>query len=248
MDPAWWVVRGPHGGYLSAVMLRAMTDTLGDPARAPRSFTTHFASAPAEGDIDIEVRVERSGRSASFVAARAYQDDKTRALSLCAFSSEWPSKLEFQHADLPEVPAPEEAPSLAELIGEGAPPFLRNFDMRPTWGGAPFSGQKKAELGGWFRLSPPEIADAHAIACLMDAWAPVVFPVATEPFVAPTVDFTVHFRRPLPLAGAGPNDYYLGKFGSIAAQDGFFEEDGTLWAADGTLVAQSRQLALMIWV
>jgi hypothetical protein len=28
--------------------------------------------------------------------------------------------------------------------------------------------------------------------------------------------------------------------------DGFFEEDGVVWAADGTVLAQSRQLALLM--
>jgi hypothetical protein len=50
----------------------------------------------------------------------------------------------------------------------------------------------------------------------------------------------------LPLASGRPEDLYLGIFTSTVARDGFFEEDGVLWAPDGTLVAQSRQLALLI--
>jgi hypothetical protein len=38
----------------------------------------------------------------------------------------------------------------------------------------------------------------------------------------------------------------LGRFRSRLTRDGFFDEDGLLWAPDGTLVAQSRQLGLLI--
>lgn len=246
MSPDWWVVRGPHGGYLAAILLRALTATLDDESRPVRSFTTHFVAAPKEGEIQISVRLERSGRSTSFLSARAEQDGKPVALSQAAFSGPWPSKLEFQDASIPSVPSPEDATYL-DTRGEMFPPFLANFDMRPTHGALPFSGAEKAELGGWFRLREPTLADAFVVACLMDAWAPVVFPKATDPLVAPTIDFTVHFRTALPLDDAKPDDFYLGVFDSVLARDGFFEEDGRLWSRDGTLIAQSRQLALMLF-
>src|SRR5215210_8902188 len=118
--------------------------------------------------------------------------------------------------------------------------------MRWCFGDPPFSGSKKANLGGWIRLAAPEIADAPLIACYMDAWAPAVLPVATELYICPTVDLTIHFRSDFPLEDATESDYYMGRFSSSLARDGFFEEDGELWAADGRLIAQSRQLALTI--
>ncbi|MGZ4786392.1 MAG: hypothetical protein ACXV5S_12035 [Acidimicrobiales bacterium] len=35
-------------------------------------------------------------------------------------------------------------------------------------------------------------------------------------------------------------------FRSTVASDGFIEEDGELWSRDGTLLAQSRQLAVFL--
>ena len=59
---------------------------------------------------------------------------------------------------------------------------------------------------------------------------------------APTIDLTVHFRVSLPL----DDTLLLGRFRNSLVRDGFFDEDGELWLGDGTLVAQSRQLGLLI--
>ena len=63
IDRAWWIGRGPHGGYVNAIVLRALTEALDDPSRSPRSLTVHFTAPPAEGPVEIAVQVERTGRS-----------------------------------------------------------------------------------------------------------------------------------------------------------------------------------------
>ena len=62
----------------------------------------------------------------------------------------------------------------------------------------------------------------------------------------PTVDLTVHLRAELPPAHARDDDWYLVTFRSRVAAEGFAEEDGELWSRDGRLLAQSRQLALVM--
>jgi acyl-CoA thioesterase len=244
IDPAWWVVRGPHGGYLSSLILRALTMSLDDPDRHIRSFTTHFVAAPAEGSLQIATTVERSGKSMTAMSARVTQEGRVIAIALAAFSVVW-GDFTFDDSQMPSCPSPEESFPVP-IEGDHVPAFLGNFDMRWCLGSPPFSGADEALVGGWFRLRPPDTADAIVVATLMDAWAPAVFPVATEPLVAPTIDLTIHFRTQLPLEGAGPDDFYLGRFSSRLASEGFFEEDGELWSAGGRLIAQSRQLALTI--
>jgi acyl-CoA thioesterase len=75
---------------------------------------------------------------------------------------------------------------------------------------------------------------------------PAPFPRLTAPTAAPTIDLTIHFRAPAATAALRPEDHVLGVFRSTASAGGFFEEDGELWSPDGTLLAQSRQLALML--
>src|SRR5262249_8327069 len=76
LDRAWWVHRGPNGGYLAAIVLRALTETVGDAGRAPRSLTVHYAAPPTEGALGIATSIERAGRSLTTGSARLSQGDK----------------------------------------------------------------------------------------------------------------------------------------------------------------------------
>jgi acyl-CoA thioesterase len=244
VDERWWVVRGPHGGYLAAIILRALLEVQQDTDRPIRSFTTHYLSAPTVGSIRVQPKIERVGKSMTYASVRALQGDRTVALALAAFSAAWPG-LDFDNHPMPEVGRPEDGFEVP-TEGDGIPNFLANFDMRWLIGDRPFSGADEAIVGGWARLREPVLADAPVIAALADAWPPAVFPKADRLVVAPTVDLTVHFRTALPLEGATAEDFYLGRFASSVARDGFFEEDGELWSQDGRLIAQSRQLALAL--
>lgn len=241
MNTGWWVVRGPNGGYVAAVLLRALAAEAGDAGRAPRSLTVHFAAPPAEGEVLIEVSVERSGRSLSTLSARMTQDGRLLALALAAFSAAWPGHRDFADLQPPEAGAPGDGVA-PPRDGDGLPPVIRRWEFR----GAPFSGAAQAVTGGWLRLAQPRETDAYVVAAMTDAWFPAVFARLSEPAALPTVDLTIHFRAPLPLAGTDAAGWTLARFSSRWAHEGFVEEDGELWSPDGALLAQSRQLALMI--
>lgn len=245
IDKKWWVFRGPHGGYLAAIILRALTELVDDPERSIRSFTTHFVAPPQEGPVDVVPTIERSGRSITYATARLIQDGRTMATSLAAFAKPWDGDISYDYARPPQVTPPEECAPMPEP-GPMFPTFLQNVDMRWAIGPLPYSGSEDTTIGGWLRLQDPQVVDAPAAACLLDVWAPAVLPRATAPVVAPTVDITMHFRRPLPHPGVGPDDYFLFRMTSRLAQEGYFEEDGELWAPDGALLAQVRQMAIAL--
>jgi acyl-CoA thioesterase len=240
----WWVVRGPHGGYLASIALRALRAAVDDPERHIRSLTIHYFSAPREGEVTLETTIERTGGSITNASARIVQEGRRLGIALAIFSKQW-SGHDFFDAKSPAVPPIEQAFKIPN-DGPNIPPFLGNFDMRWALGAAPFSGTDEALVGGWFRMVEPQIADDVVVATYMDAWPPVMFPIVTEPIVAPTLDLTIHFRQELPLDELSPDDYFIGRFYSHMSHDGFFEEDGELWTADGQLIAQSRQLALSL--
>ncbi|MGZ4681578.1 MAG: acyl-CoA thioesterase [Acidimicrobiales bacterium] len=247
VDPGWWIERGPNGGYVAALILRAVTAEVADPDRQLRSFTVHYLAPPTEGDVEIAVTVERQGRSMTSASARLVQEDRLLAIAVGAFSTSRPS-IEFCTLVMPEVEPPEALEPMP--TGEGTGPVMRErYEQRWALGPPPFSGGDEALSGGWIRLARHELGDdpagldQHLLVAMADAWMPPVFGRITEPAAVPTIDLTVHLRSPQPV---GVDDWVLVVFRSTVASDGFIEEDGELWSRDGTLLAQSRQLAVFL--
>lgn len=240
--PTWSVGRGPNGGYMAVLLLRALDLTVADAERSPRSLTVHYLLPPEEGLCRVETTVERSGRSLTFLSARMTQRGRACAVALAAYSIERHG-VTLTDAAMPAVPPPD---SCLPIPGNfDPPPFARNYEYRWAIGDLPFSGSAHARVGGWIRLAEGRRADALAVAAYTDAWVPCIFPRVSRPIAAPTIDLTIHFRARLPLPNATPDDFYLGVYSSKLAAGGFFEEDAEIWSRDGMLLAQSRQLALL---
>ena len=246
IDPGWWIERGPNGGYVAALVLRAVTAEVGEVARRLRSFTVHYLAPPSEGPVEVQARLERAGRSMSSVSARLVQDGRLLAIAVGAFSVSRPS-VEFNDLVMPDVAPPETLEPLEAQIG---PAMRQRYEQRWALGPPPFSGADRAESGGWIRFNRAEAGDDGPVAldpvglvAMADAWLPPVFGRLRAPAAVPTIDLTVHLRSPIP---EGYDDWVLVSFRTSVASDGFIEEDGELWTRDGRLLAQSRQLALVL--
>ena len=87
------------------------------------------------------------------------------------------------------------------------------------------------------RFADGRDADIAAVPLLVDSTAPSVLELGVT---SSTIELTVHLRaRPAPgwLARRSSARFVGG---------GYHEEDYEIWDSDGTLVAQSRQLALVL--
>jgi len=240
----WRAGRGPHGGYLAAMILRALIETVGDGARSPRSLTVHFTRAPEPGPVSIHTVRERDGRSLSSLSARMEQDGGLVALVLAAFSLPWGGP-EISDQRVPEVAPPQEPVWPGEPPHPGAPPIAAHTVLQPRFGGTPLIGQEQAmEIGGWLGHRERRQLDALSLAFFSDAVIPAPFMRLSAPNPAPTIDLNVHFRTTFPRAT--PDELCLLHIRTKLIHEGFFEEDGLMWAPDGTLLAQSRQLALLM--
>jgi acyl-CoA thioesterase len=237
----WFVGRGPNGGFLAALAARAAEAVAGRPLR---SLALHFIAAPAVGPIELAVVLEREGRSYSAASVRAEQGGRTVTLALATLGGLPAEGAAWDRAAMPAAtPLAETEP--VPLEEAGIPAFMRNYDMRWALGGRVGAGAQVPETGGWIRTTEPRALDAPLVAAMTDAWAPAAFVALGRFAAAPTLDLTIHIRRPLPPAGMAPEDHLLGRFSSRLSVAGVWEEDGELWTPAGELLAQSRQLALV---
>lgn len=241
IDPEWFVQTGPNGGYIAALLMRALLTTVDDPGRPARSMTIHYLLPAKAGPARVEVEALRTGRSLSFLSVRLVQDERLIATGLAAFGS-GRSDLVFQDVSPPvgipradELSAPEPVPSLA-------PPIADRLDYRPTKLAALFSGAAP-EFWCWLRLRDPAPVDAAVLALYVDAMIPSLFLRSPVPVLVPTVDLTLHLRAaPRP----GYDGWCLGHVRTRTVADGFAEEDCDIYDDSGVLLAQSRQLGLVV--
>jgi acyl-CoA thioesterase len=238
----WDTPRGPLGGYVMAIVLRGLELAVADPERQARSVTMHFLRVPEAGPVTVRAKVERAGRSLSTVSGRLEQEGKLLGLALAAYSKPWEGPL-LDESPMPAVEPPDsEGAARDQQRGGPSPPFLDRMIFQKRFGSSPFSGAERMEVGGWLGLAEERPLDALAMAILADAWFPAPWPRLKQLAPAPTIDLTIHFRSPLPAQGP----LLLGRFHTGYVREGFFDEGGRLWSPDGTLVAQSRQLGLLL--
>ena len=239
LDRGWWIERGPNGGYLAAIVLRAILAEAGGDRRTPRSFTLHFLRPPVEGPAEVVVEVLRQGRTLATVRARMEQDGQACIEALAAVAGSRPG-MEFDDAAPPAVPPPEELTAAAEP--PTTIPMRGRYEYRHGIGMPPGSNADEALTGGWVRLTDGEPVDHAVVAALTDGWVPALFSRMQSPVGVPTIDLTVHFRHQPPEQPG----WCLVRFRTRVAAEGYLEEDGEVWSEDGRLLAQSRQLAAML--
>lgn len=140
LSSRWWIATGPNGGYIAAVMQRAMQLVAG--GRAPRSMTVHFALPPEQGEVQIEVRAVRTGRTITFLSGLMRQAGRSVLSAVAIFGEDRAPRLEYVGA---EAGLPADAGRPGELVSvppgtPGVPAVFDNFMGRIAVGPMPFSG------------------------------------------------------------------------------------------------------------
>ena len=248
MATSWWVVRGPNGGYLAAVILRALTDAVDDPERTPRSLTVHYASSPGEGDVAAphRARARRALPHDVHVPHGAGRQARRARGRRVLEAASGPGVLRHRHA------AGARARALRPRAGAAAKRrrSRRRYETRWAIGHPPVPGTPtgaRAVAGGWIRL--PEHRPVDALARRGDHRRLAPADVQPDPGAGRRPDRRPHDplpRRAARTPASADDAFVLASFRTTVAADGFLEEDGEIWAPDGTLLAQSRQFATIL--
>ncbi|MGW7266410.1 thioesterase family protein [Streptomyces sp. NPDC054842] len=245
LSAGWTIISAVNGGYLLAVLGRALGDAL--PHSDPFTISAHYLTASQPGPAVVRTDVVRTGRTLSTGQASLFQYDeegreveRIRVLASYGDLGALPDDVRTT-ARPPAIPpmeqcfGPQDGP--APVPGSSAITDRLMLKLDPaTLGWALGSPSGKGEMRSWFGLADGRDHDPLSLLLAVDALPPTAFELGLSGWV-PTVELTVHVRsRPAP----GPLRV------SITTRNlagGFLEEDAEVWDSADRLVAQSRQLA-----
>ncbi|MEV7006032.1 thioesterase family protein [Streptosporangium sp. NPDC051022] len=237
LDPGYSIGGPLNGGYLMAVLLRAVVDA--SPHEHPVTTSAQFLRSPAPGPAQVRLEQLKAGRTATMTRATLVQDGTSFIETLVTTATLRDVAPDWMGRPPVAMPPIERCRTLPDPGPESGMTFSAQMEVAydpPTVGWLDGDPSGSPEVRAYFRLAEPQDPDPYVLAMAVDCLPPVVFSAGARGW-APTVDLTWHLRA-LPAPG------WLTLFGSgRMIGDGWFDEDVEVWDSAGRLVAQSRQLA-----
>jgi acyl-CoA thioesterase len=248
-----------NGGYMLTTCVRALA--LGMPFPDPVVVSGFFLRPGTAGPAAVRASVIRSGRTTAFGDAVLTQDGKDVVRATAAFARLGAAERGSGAGEgaAGESGAGESGGQDGPVYLDGTPPALpppgecvgvpigsfglatiaERIEFRsaelPGWFTGQPTGRPASEV--WMRFADGREADLFSLLLLVDSTAPSVLELGAA---STTIQLTVHLRaHPAPgwLACRAATRFVSG---------GYHEEDFEVWDSTGTLVAQSRQLALIL--
>ncbi|MER5357202.1 thioesterase family protein [Streptomyces sp. NPDC002785] len=245
LSAGWTIIHAVNGGYLLAMLGRALGEALPHPD--PFSVSAHYLTASVPGPAVIRTQTVRTGRTLSTGQASLFQYakdgteiERIRVIATYGDLDALPDEVRTS-AKPPAIPPLEHClgPSDGPAPIPGSSAITERLDIKldpATIGWAVGAPSGKGEMRGWFGLADGRDADPLSLLLTVDALPPTSFELGLKGWT-PTIELTTHIRcRPAP----GPLRV------SVTTRNlagGFLEEDADVWDSADRLVAQSRQLA-----
>ena len=201
LDAGYTIGTALNGGYLMAVLLRAVVDA--SPHDHPVATSAQFLRVARPGPATVRLGQIKSGRTTTVTRATLVQDGTpyVEAFVTTANLRPYEPGAEPGPGELTWSAPPPPMPR-SRSAGRARPPPESNmpfnaqvellFDL-PTIGWYTGTPTGRPEMRAYFRLAEPQDPDPFVIALAVDALPPVVFSAGARGW-APTVELTWYLR------------------------------------------------------
>ncbi|MEE4244581.1 MAG: thioesterase family protein [Kangiellaceae bacterium] len=239
IDNSWSQGRTVFGGLSASLLVHAMYNELTD-QRPLRVVNINFIG-PLFTDQEAVIEVEhlRDGKNVTHMMARFIQDGNVCVSAQACFAKERQSKVKVECNDRWSGKQASDGKTVPR-IPKVTPKFIKHIDLCKLAGGWPFTGSKDSHITGWmkFRETPQQLSHAHIVA-LIDAWWPAILQMLRWPKPSSTLSWQLELLEPEHQLGA--EEWLAYHTETIQAEHGYGHSEAKIYAADGTLIALSRQ-------
>ena len=247
-DPRYFVGNTPHGGYLLALMNKAMTQVLPHPSAI--NSNVYYLDRTEPESAELHVEVFRTSKGSSMGQVKLIQNNKITCLysALCS-DFDYMKGYSGLNTSLPEIMKTVKQNDFKvmnyENLGLGSTPsFIKQLNMsvhpdHAWWDRDISSDAAEARCSAYLELEGG-IADTFVLSYLADILPPVVQNKYGSLGWIPTLALTCNIRQ-LPQT----NLLFIDGLAKDIS-NGYFEQDCYIWDMNGNLVATSRQLAKIL--
>ena len=247
-DSRYFVGNTPHGGYLLALMNKAMTNVLPHPSAI--NSNVYYLDRTEPESAELHVEVFRTSKGSSMGQVKLIQKNKIRCLysALCS-DFDYMKGYSGLSTPLPEIVKTVKQDAFKvmhyENLGLGSTPaFIQQLNMsvhpdHAWWDRDISSDLAEARCSAYLELEGG-IADTFVLSYLADILPPVVQNKYGSLGWIPTLALSCNIRQ-LPQT----NLLFIDGLAKDIS-NGYFEQDCYIWDMNGNLVATSRQLAKIL--
>lgn len=232
----WMQGRAAYGGLGAALAAAGMRQVLPED-KALRSLMVSFVGPIPAGNVTVASELLRQGKNVSQATVRIKDGETVCLQAAAAFGGSRDTKA--APADAAFTPEPRDSRPPLDPENMPLPAFLKNFDIHWTGGGIPTSARADRRLGMWVKhKADMEAYKNEKLIALADIPPPVMMSHYDRPIMASSLSWALEFVVP---AETVDSDWFYLEYQLEAAEGGYSQQSGRIFADDGTLVALSRQ-------
>jgi acyl-CoA thioesterase len=190
VDATWLQGRTVFGGLVAALANHAMRQRVtGD--RPLRAFQAVFIGPNAEGDIEFQPTVLRTGKAVTLASCTAKSGGEVSMTATAMYGAPRTSMLNIHPTPVTVGPQPDHLVDVP--LRSGLPSFTQHYHQRWARGDAPYSRAVNSQMSVYVRYRGEDTAtlsEAHALA-LMDAIPSPALAMLSTPGPASTLSWTL---------------------------------------------------------